>query len=69
MAATMGTAAADKGLKEAKREITAEMVEAGSAIVCGYLRQYDVDSPSLCSDIAEQVLKAGLSVLKSDAEV
>jgi hypothetical protein len=44
-------------------EITPEMIEAGAAVVAGSLQLYDVDSPSLCANIAEDVLRVGLGVL------
>jgi hypothetical protein len=45
-------------------EITAEMIEAGAATVAANLRLYDLDSPSLCDQIAEDALRAGLNALK-----
>jgi len=44
-------------------EITAEMIAAGAATVAAHLRLYDIDSPILCEQIAEDALRAGLSAL------
>jgi hypothetical protein len=47
----------------APMEITSEMIEAGTSVVAGHLKLYDVDSPSLCASIAEDVLRVGLGTL------
>lgn len=47
----------------APTEITSEMIDAGASVVASHLQLYDVDSPSLCANIAEDVLRVGLRVL------
>lgn len=44
-------------------EVTPEMIEAAAVKVAGHLRRHEIDSPSLCSEIAEDVLRAGLHVV------
>jgi hypothetical protein len=53
----------DEKVKHAP-EITAEMITAGAATVAANLRIYDLDSPVLCEQIAEDVLRAGLKRCK-----
>jgi hypothetical protein len=47
-------------------EVTPEMVEAAAAKVAPHLRSWDVASPSLCAEIAEDALRAGLDVMLKD---
>ena len=53
----------NKGASAALTEITSEMIEAGASVVASHLQLYDVDSPSLCANIAEDVLRVGFGVL------